>query len=120
MEDKTKIVVSDLNGIHDLILSVDWEEREFDKNVEASVGDMKMKLNKLNLWQAVFSIIGKEKQAEMIPVAQRNVRDFSKHVTIKATKDIKAGETIVAPVTFTISEEIIDELIRIKQATPKT
>lgn len=63
-------------------------------NIAVRVGDMRFSIKKNELWAMVFAISSQKEQDDLIPKTKNEMMQFDRVHTIKATKDIKAGETI--------------------------
>ncbi len=54
----------------------------------------KASIKKIDLWGMVFAISDSKKQEGLIPVQKSEMMEIDRVHTIKATKDIKEGETV--------------------------
>jgi hypothetical protein len=101
--------LKDSNKQHDVSIEVnkkgvpsDVVVLHFDKEVAY--------INKKDLYDVVFMIADPDTQVEMLPTAVTTVTTYERSIKIKATKDIKKGETITANVSYSIPTTIYEGL----------
>ncbi len=90
-------------------LKVDWNNRGKEDVIHAKITESSGKvvdeiITAEDLWKAAFMLSNPKAQEELLPVESQAVREYYKTVRIRATKDIRKGEEIVARATFKIPE----------------
>lgn len=119
MEEATILTIRDKNEKYPLTLELDWKDRHHQKVLKAKMGELEALLDPGDFWRVAFAISEKESQEKLIPTNGQVTRHFEKWYQIKATKAMKKGDTITTKVRFTIPEEVLDELIKLKQEGKK-
>lgn len=64
-------------------------------------------IKKNELWMMVFAISKVKKQADLIPVVQQEMVPFYRSVSVRASKDMKAGEVIKTNIKIDIPLTIV-------------
>lgn len=118
-----KFRISDENKAHDFFVEVNWKK---DKSIEncqllkVTFPDGQQAFVKKDiLFAFLFAIGGPKEQRAMIPQQVTRVKWYETVVGVKATKDIRKGETITFPIKLSIpvsQEEIIGDANKFKKA----
>jgi hypothetical protein len=115
-----KFRLVDQAGKKDLIIEVNWNEKEEETN-----GSKVLKLTypngenayvKREYFNSLLFVLGTpEEQQKMIPQKLTKARWYETVLSVKATKDIKKGENITFPIKLTMpvqEEEIIGKIAK--------
>ena len=95
-------LLEDKNKVNDFHIVYDPKEEKMLVYVEVDGKRVEAFIDKKELWSVAFAVANEKDQEAMIPVETRTTRVFRKQVQIKATKDIRKGEIIMATVKFTV------------------
>ena len=85
------ILTNRLNGIS---VKADVNLKKYEDCVVFSFVKSKVAIPQAELYQLIFTISNPAQQTEMMPVKREEVRPYARKHTVRATKDIKAGELI--------------------------
>lgn len=75
-------------------------------HIVMTVGKEKYSIKKNEIWSMAYMMSKEKEQADLIPVQKKEMVEFWKQVEIRATKDIKAGETIKTHIRISIPVEM--------------
>lgn len=100
--EKKDFLLEDKNKVNDFHMVYDPKEEKMLVYVEVDGKRVEAFIDKKELWSVAFAVSSEKDQETMIPVETRTTRVFRKQVTIRASKDIRKGESIVATVKFTV------------------
>lgn len=81
------------------------------KYLTIEIGDQKRRLKKTDLWMLVFMMSKDKQQDDLIPVWEKDMVQFTRFHTIKATKDIKEGEIIKFHCDVNVPKIVVDSLL---------
>ncbi len=101
-----KMELPDKSKHRNVKFEVNWNEDVNDcKAVRVTIDGKSAVIDTKYLNSFLFMIGDPESQKKMIPQKTKNVRHFSKVVTIEATKDIPKGQKIHIPVEISVPSE---------------
>ena len=76
------------------------------------IGDQKRTVNKVDLWQAWFTIADEKTQDLLMPVRKTEMVAYKRQLYVRCTKDMKAGEEIVVNYEVSIPKVVDEGLIK--------
>jgi hypothetical protein len=117
MAEMQTLVVTDKAGQNDLRVTIDWDNRRNNPVLHATMGNLTAKLDGNEFWKVAFMLANEDQQTDMIPMNTQATRHFSKLVKIRANKQIKKGEEIVAKVNFSITDEHLKKIFGKEEKT---
>lgn len=110
--DKQRLI--DENKKNDVFVEVNWNKQKTPcEFVRFTLGGKEAIVKKEYLLLFLFQIGNEDEQRKMIPQTQTRSRWYNTVVTVKAKKDLKAGEELTFPLKLTIpdvTEEVIGEI----------
>lgn len=111
----TRLVISAKKPKPDLIIEVDWDKRQKQTYLHAEMGGVKSKLKATDFWRAAFVTAPTGKQADMLPMRDKETHFVYKTLKIQAKEDIKAGEFITVHAKLAIPQEVVDDITGVKK-----
>lgn len=99
-------------------------EVNFDENqkdcVKISIDEEYRIVKYSDLFSFMFQLATKEQQAKMIPVREELGNQYMKQISVKLTKDLKAGEFMTVNVPINVPQVIEDAILKEKLSTRLT
>jgi len=122
-----KLKLPDQNGKNDLIVEVNWNEKDKNTNeskvLRITCPDGSQTFVKREYFNSFLFLLGNPKeQNKMIPQKLSKVRWYETVLSVKASKDIRKGENITFPIKITlpaVEQEIIGEVAKSYQLPKK-
>ena len=105
------------DGIHD-IGGVKFNYEKTTPYIWVSIGSEKKRIKKNDLWMLVFMMSKGKTQDQLIPVWEKEMVQFTRQHYIKATRDIKEGETIQFHCDVNVPKIVVDSLLAKEGVTP--
>lgn len=108
-----KLRIPDENKTQEVLLEVNWNAKDECKFIRISLGDKTAVIKKEHFLAFLFSIGNEDEQRKMIPQTQTKSRWYETVITVKAKKDIRAGEDLTFPIKLSLpalTTEVVDEI----------
>lgn len=109
IKDRQKLVFKDYSGRNnDAVVEVNWNSFVKDgKFVKITVGDKTVVLKKDHLFSMLFMLADDREQDKLISgrTTLSRVRKIQRVIGVKATQDIKAGDSLNIAIDFTYNPE---------------
>lgn len=109
-----KMRLPDENKTHELIVEVNWNPKDESSNeckkVRITLAGKTIVVKKEHLHSILFAIGNEKEMRDLTPQVKRLARWYETTISVKAKKDIRAGEEIVFPIRLslpTVEEEVI-------------
>jgi hypothetical protein len=106
------LVAKDIGHLNDLEFWFNWNKRREAKTIHIKMGDNEGEFDKDELWQLMFITAEEDWMDKMIPSKVEQATRFWKTVEVKATEDIKRGNSIKVRIPFNITNEVLEELAK--------
>lgn len=109
IRDSRKLVVGDVSGrSKDVVFEVNWNK--FSKKrgfIKISIGDKTAVVDRQQLWGVLFMLGSAAEQEKLVSpfMKQTVVSNYYKVIGVTASKDIRKGEMINIPLSFTLNPE---------------
>ncbi len=109
IEEPRQFELPDMSGRgNNIILAVNWSKDSKVKNCRAiriKMGKQESIIDKEHLNSMLFIFGNEEEQRKLLPQKVLKTKHIKKVVEVTAKKDIKKGEKIVFPISFTMPSE---------------
>ncbi len=112
-----KLRVPDENKSQDVLLEVNWNASDKSSNecklIRITMGDKTALVKKEHFYSLLFAMGTEEQQRKIVPEVKKTTRWYETVITVKAKKDIKAGEDLTFPLKLTlptVEEEVIGQM----------
>jgi hypothetical protein len=96
-----KLKVPDENKSEDLLLESEWSPDDKKSNecklIRVTLGGKTCVIKKEHFYSLLFAMGNEEEQRSIVPEAKRTSRWYETIITVKAKKDVKAGEDFNIP-----------------------
>lgn len=107
LDENTKVIMTDLRGKRDVGMEVLFSDNEdLKETVKVTMGSEEAIISVKDLYSFIFVIANAEQQEQLTPVKQTLVRKIQKLHKIRAKKDIKKGEFVVARCETNVPVEV--------------
>ncbi len=104
---RLKRKLEDTVGKNDIVMEVGFStEEDLKDSIKVTVGEKEAIIKISDLYAFVFTIVNDKEQEDLIPIKKVLMRKLVRQHVIRATKDIKSGETIVSRCETDIPVEI--------------
>ncbi len=92
--------------------SVTFKYAPKSKEFKVTVGDEVRYIRFQDLWMMIYMVSDQKNKDDLIPVLKNEIMVFARKHTIKATKDIKAGEIINCHCEVNVPKIVVESLLK--------